>query len=797
MKYFARFLSLCAVFISLSSMAQDVTDSADHAQWGMLEQYCLDCHNYEDWAGQLAFDLMSPASLTEEPEVWEKAVRKLRGRLMPPPGNPQPEQASINDFVSWAESTLGANTGIPRAGHVPVQRMSRTEYARSVMELIGVEIDAEEYLPTEIEVDGFDNIALALSVSPAFLHQYIRAARQAASLAVGNAQAKTSVTYYPPSGGSQTQYLDGMPPGTRGGTSFTHNFPADGEYRFNLLGLGLGLNPSALETRHTVVMLVNGSEVFRGQIGGPEDLELVDRQGAAASQQIMQRFSNIPVLLNAGNHEVVITFIERARAQSLWWSDSGGLNRMPRMQSGVEVLGPYNPSGISSTTSRDRIFICHPSPADDQYSCARRITEHLAQRAFRRPVTEQDMVMLMPFFDRGLTEAGFDYGIEQVVAAVLASPYFLYRGVTPDEGEADSEYIALDDLELASRLSFFLWSQIPDEELLAAAIAGELGEDAVLAAQVRRMLDDPRASALVDNFAIKWLNLDDLEDVDPTPGRFPGYSDALREDFSEEVLRFVGSILLEDRSVTELMTGDYTFLNERLARHYGIDSVHGAQFRRVTLIDERRWGLLGKSAVLLRTSYGDRTSPVLRGDWVLEKLMGTPSPNPPPNVETDLSVPDGEKPSTVRARLEAHRENASCNQCHGVIDPIGLALENFTVTGRWRDVDSEAEEPINARTIMPGGIAIEGPVDLRLELTRRPAQFVQTITEKLMMYALSRELEYFDMPQVRSIVEQAAEGDYRLYGIIMGIVNSDAFRLQARLHETDTGILAVVARDSD
>ena len=793
MKRFTGLLSLIAISTSFSALAQDSTvgiNSAEHAQWGMLDQYCLECHNYEDWAGEVAFDLMTPGSLMEEPDVWEKAVRKLRGRLMPPPGSPQPEQKNINEFVSWVESTLDANNSIPRAGHVPVQRMNRTEYARSVQELIGVSINAEDFLPTEIEVDGFDNIAEALSVSPAFLNQYISAARQAASLAVGNASAKTSVAYYAPSDGSQTTYQDGMPPGSRGGMAFRHTFPADAQYRFNLLGLGVGLNPSALETRHDVVMLVDGDIVFRDQVGGAEDLERVDRLGPAGSNQIMQRFSGIPVDVKAGNHEVVVTFVERARSQSLWWSDSGDLSRMPRMQSGVEVTGPFNSTGISMTPSREKIFVCYPTSTDEEQACARQITENLAKRAFRRPVRTEDMDILMPFFERGLAEAGFDRGIEQVVAAVLANPWFLYRGVSPEAGD-EAAYFALDDMELASRLSFFIWSQIPDQELLETAIADKLSDPAVLAQQVRRMLDDPRANALVDNFAMKWLNLDDLEDVDPTPGQFPGYSNALRDDFGEEARRFLASILLADQPVTQLMNADHTFLNERLARHYGIDSVYGAQFRRVELGDERRWGLLGKSAVLLRTSYGDRTSPVLRGDWVLEKLMGTPSPPPPPNVETDLNIPDGQKPTTLRARLEEHRANPSCNQCHGVIDPIGLALENYTVTGGWRDMDVAAQTAIDARTVMPGNIPINGPVELRRELSRRPAQFVQTLTEKLMMYALSRELEYFDMPQVRAIVQQAGADDYRLYSIIMGIVNSDAFRLQARPHADEAATVAM------
>lgn len=777
--------------------AQEGPGGAAHEQWGMLDRYCTECHNFEDWAGEVAFDLMTPESVPEEPEIWETAVRKLQGRLMPPPGNPQPEQARIDEFVAWLESTLDNNEGLPRAGHVPVHRMNRTEYAQTVEDLLGVEIDGSDYLPTEIEVEGFDNIAEALSVSPSFLSQYIRAARHVARLAVGDGEAKPSVTFYPSPGGSQALFKDGMPPGTRGGMSFKHTFPADGEYRLNILDLDVGLYPRALDTRHTLVVLIDGTEVFRGELGGPGDIALVDRKGPAGREEIMSRFTDIPAMVKAGTHEVVVTFIERSRAQTGRWVGGGPQTRIPRVLNGVEVVGPHNPAGVSLTESREKIFICQPQSAAEARPCARRITENLARRAFRRPVTEQDMETLMPFFDQGRELGGFDRGIEQMVAAVLSSPHFLYRAVSPDKdlGE-DAQYFALNDLELASRLSFFLWSQGPDETLLEAAIAGELSDPAELEAQVRRMLEDPRAAALVENFAMKWLKLNDLSDVEPNPGRFPEYNSQLQEDFKEEARRFIASILMEDRPVLELVTGDHTFLNERMARHYDINGVHGDQFRRVQLTDERRWGLLGKAAMLLRTSYGDRTSPVLRGAWVLEKLMGTPSPPPPPNVETDLSVPEGQKPPTLRARLEKHRANPSCNQCHGVIDPIGLALENFDVTGKWRDMDVQAEQPINASTELPTGAKVNGPVELRRELMRRPGQFVQAFTENLMMYALSRELEYFDMPQVRAIVREAEKEDYRLSAIVLGIVNSDAFRMQAMPHENEDGV-EVAARTEE
>ena len=769
---------------ALPAAAQD-----QHPQWALVERFCLECHNDEDWAGQVAFSLMGPDSLHAEPAVFEAVLRKLSSRLMPPPGAEQPEQANIDAFTAWVEQELDANGALPKAGHVPLRRLNRTEYQRSVRDLLGVAIDAEEFLPTEIEVDGFDNVAEALSVSPAFLAQFIRAARLIAAEAVGSVNAKTAVATYQPSGESQTEHLAGMPPGTRGGIAFTHNFPADGEYRFNLLGL-TELNSSALETAHTVVLLVDGSEVFRASIGGPEDFELTERTGAAGVAKVGARFMNIPVSVQAGPHKVVTTFLERSRAQSLYWSDSGTHNRMPRMDSGVEVEGPFNITGVAMTPSREKIFVCYPAANADQAACARQITENLAKRAFGRRITEEDMATLLSFYTTGLEVGGFEKGIEEVVAAVLASPHFLYRGVVPDAGQENDAYFALDDIELASRLSFFLWSQGPDDELLDLAIAGRLSEPAVMEAQVQRMLEDPRVDALVQNFAVKWLNLDDLSDVDPDPRMFPEFNDALMGDFSEEMRRFLASVLLEDRPVTELLTADYTFLNERLARHYGIANVYGAQFRRVALDDATRFGLLGKGAVMMRTSYGDRTSIVLRGNWVLEKLLGSPPPDPPPDVETDLSIKPGERATTMRARMDAHRANPSCNQCHGVIDPIGLALENFSVTGRWRDRDTEANEPIDASALMPGGIPVNGPLDLRDQLMDRPEKFVRTFTAKMMMYGLARELEYFDMPQVRAIVANAAENDYHLFDLVMGMVNSDSFRYQAREDAAESATVA-------
>jgi len=754
-----------------------------------LDTYCVGCHSATGKAGGIAFAGMSLDDIGSNAEVWEKTMRKLRGRLMPPPGSRQPDQTEADAFITALEDALDHVTARPIAGHVAIQRMTRTEYGIAIKDLLGVEIDAENLLPTEIEVGGFDNIAAALSVSPSFLDQYVGAARLAAKLAVGDVVPKQASTRYPLPAGNQAAHIDGLPLGTRGGMRFRHNFAADGEYRFTVLDLDVGLYTRTVETRHTLIMLIDGREVFRKALGGAEDLSVVDHGGAPGRAKLMEPFSNIPVQVRAGVHDVVVTFIERAEAETdefVSTASTGGNFgtglRAPRMIDGVTVNGPFNSPGVSKTASRERIFICEPR-ANEETGCARRIIDNLARRAFRRPVTKEDVDSLMPYFETGRKgQGGFDAGIEQTVAAILVTPDFLYRAIrTPANKTAvpKSGEFPLSDLELASRLSFFLWSQGPDDELLKTATEGKLKQPEVLEAQARRMLADPRAASLVRNFALKWLNVDNLNAVQPDPLLFPSFNDQLRRDMRVEIESFVSSILLQDRNVNELLTAKHTFLNERLARHYGIPNVIGPQFRRVELQDSQRWGLLGKGAVLLRTSYGDRTSPVLRGQWVLDKLMGTPPTPPPPDVDTDLSTPKGEKPKTLRARMEQHRSKPSCNQCHGVIDPIGLALENYDAIGRWRDVDPVAEAPINANTVLPNGRAVDGPSQLRDGLFKDPAQFPQALTQKLLMYALGRELEYFDMPQVRAIVRRAAKDDYRLSAIVSGVVTSDAFRMQA------------------
>jgi hypothetical protein len=807
-----RHALLCCALLAgwaLPAAARDDStkpEVARHSEryWGLLEKYCGECHNAVDWAGGVAFDTLTPESVPDEAKTWEGAVRKLRGRLMPPPGNPQPSQQEIDEFVGWMEGYLDTSGHAAKAGHVAVQRLNRTEYANTVRGLLGVDVKVENLLPAEIEVDGFENVAAALSVSPAFLDQYVSAARVVAGLAVGDRTPKMSSTTYPAPGGAQDSYQDGMPLGTRGGMAFKHSFAADGEYRFSILDLDVGLYPWSVETSQTLVLLVDGKEVFRKDLGGPQDLALVDREGADGRKKIMDRFTNIPVQVKAGAHEVIVTFIERSKAQTdEYVGGAGGFGgdfgrlRLARLLDGVQVVGPFGTTTLSQTDSRKKIFVCEPRAANEEHDCAQRITADLARRAFRRPVDQADVDSLMPFYELGRKQGGsFDAGIKQMVTAVLSSPDFLYRAIRPPQEAGTPEHPkvkALSDIELASRLSFFLWSQGPDDQLIDLAAAGKLHEPDVMTQQVRRMLTDPRAATLATNFALKWLNLDDLTAVDPDPRLFPGFSRQLRDDFSKEIDLFLRSVLLEERSVVTLLTADHTFLNERLAQHYGIDSIHGTQFRRVTLTDKARWGLLGKGATLLRTSYGDRTSPVLRGAWVLEKLMGTPPTPPPPGVETDLSAKPGEQPKTLRARLEQHRNQKSCNQCHGVIDPLGLALENFDVTGQWRAADVLAKQPIDASTVLPNGAPVNGPVELRQQLLRRPEQFVQALTEKLLMYALNRELEHHDMPQVRAIVTAAQKDDYRLSAIVLGIVRSDAFRLQSEPHETKPAATKVVA----
>jgi hypothetical protein len=779
--------------VTAHAAGQDAAAGADY-HLRLINTYCSECHNSTDWAGGLAYDIYSPSDIPEDIEVWEATVRKLRGHLMPPPGSKQPTQAETDLLVSWLETRLDSRPTTPRAGHVTAQRLNRTEYANAVRSLLGVEIKVEDLLPPEIEMDGFDNIAAVLTVSPTFLDQYIGAARYISKRAVGDPKPKMGKTVYLPGGDSSTP----MPLGSAGGMAFKHFFPADGEYRISLLDDltgGLYTHPSLF--RRTIVIFLDGKEIFRADVGGKDDLGLADKLAQEGRDKVNSRFQNIPFYATSGTHEIVITAMERSRVLSDenigggagFGAGSGAL----RLSAGAEVSGPYGPTSVGRSPSRDRIFVCYPSSPEQERPCAEKIARHLAMRAYRRPVTDTDVEKLMKFYDAGRRDIGhFDGGVQEIVMGTLSSPDFLYRIIAPRQGPGPQP---LNDLELASRLAFFLWSDLPDDELLKLAIEGRLKDPAIYDAQVMRMLQDRRAQALVDGFAMRWLNVDDLHAVDPDPNIFRNFSEALRSDFSTEIRLFLSEVLLQNKSVLELLSADYTYVNDRLARHYGLKGVLGSQFRRVKLDDPARFGLLGKAAVLLRTSYGDRTSPVLRGAWVLERILGTPATPPPPGVETNLNPKNGEQATTLRARLEVHRQVKSCNQCHGVIDPLGLALENFDAIGAWRTHEADSRQPIDASTTLPDGTFVNGVVEMRKHLLERPEQFAWAMTQKLLMYATSREVEAHDMPQVRKIVRDAAANNYRFFDLVKGVVNSDAFRMQAEPHDQG-GHVTTVAQAS-
>ncbi|MGH8148973.1 MAG: DUF1592 domain-containing protein [Steroidobacteraceae bacterium] len=755
----------------------------------LITTYCEKCHNTTDWAGGVAMDTMDTAHVGHNPKIWETAITKLTGRLMPPAGQKQPSQATVDAVIHYLATSLDAAASDRGVGHVPLQRLSRNEFAASVKGLLGVDVDPAQVLPTEIEVEGFSNIARADNVSPTFLQQYLSAARHVAQLAVGEPVPKMASVSFAGGGGgggqagpgSPTQYehKDGYPLGTRGGIRFTYVFPADGQYRFSFHdgdSLDAGLYPSGMETAATLVILVDGKEVARREIGGAHDLALADRDGPKGRKAIVAQVSNIPAQITAGAHTVTVTFIDRSRAESNDPTGGGRTFRigMPIIRDGIQMVGPYQPHGLSLSASRAKIFVCEPERPSEERPCAEKIARHLATEAFRRPVTDADVEWLMKFYDAGRSEpGGFDSGVTELVTAILASPDFLYRAISSPAAAGES--LPLTDLELASRLSFVLWDQGPDAELLSLAASHRLSDPAVMDAQVVRMLKDPRAEALVTDFAFSWLNFDTLDQIEPLDRSF---TNAMRNDFKTEARLFLKSVLLGNHDVTALLTANWTFVNAALARQYGIPGVLGPQFRKVILKDPNRWGLLGKGAFELRTSYADRTSPVLRGEYVLDRLMGTPPHPPPPGVKMDLSFHVGQPPTSVRERLEAHRRNPTCSACHGLIDPLGLALENFDVTGRWRTVDPVTKVPIDPTSTLTSGLVLHDPSDLRAYLTRRPDLFPATVTKRLMMYALNRELEYFDMPQVRKIVRDAAASHYTLASLIIGVVNSDDFRRQ-------------------
>lgn len=780
---FAEEAKQSSVAGTTSAPAAPQKGAHEDSPWGLLEARCEKCHNSTDWAGGLAFDTMQPDTIVQDAEVWEKAIRKLRGRLMPPPGETQPDQAQIDRFVNWMEGQLDhAAAANPDPGNVGLHRLNRTEYALEIERILGLDVDVKTLLPKDVSSDGFDNIAAVLRISPTFLDQYIGAARNVSRQAIGRTSQKPSTREVRATGTDQNEHIDGLPLGTRGGLIVDHYFPADGEYEFNIRDFFFGGAGyiTKVDQPHKVIMTVDDVRVFEQTVGGKDDLRNVDVRQAAAADEMQGWFNHIRVRIKAGPHRVGIAFVQRSFAQSD--SPLQPIAMLPEMERaptipGLDISGPFNVTGITDTESRKRIFICKPTQPSEEASCARSILTNLAEEAFRRPVDDEDMKAPLAFYKMGRDSgADFEAGIESGLTSILSSTKFLFRA-EPIAAPGDAP-TRVSDLELASRLSFFMWSAGPDKPLVDLAVAGKLHDPKVLEAQVHRMLVDPRSESLVTNFAFQWLNIGHIDAVVPDPVLYPDFDPALRTGFREEIRLFLGGMFRDNHSVLDLLRSDTTFVNERLALHYGIPNVRGAQFRPVHLTNANRFGLFGKGAVLMSTSYGNRTSPVLRGAYILENITGTPPSSPPPGVEQFKENEAGKKALTVRQRLEQHRANPSCNGCHGVMDPLGFALENYDVTGAWRDVDRDAGDKIDASGQLASGQHIGGPADLNKALLARPDQFVQALTEKLMTFALGRGLRYQDMPAVRDIVRESAKDDYRFESLIRGIVASPSFQMK-------------------
>ena len=782
-------------------------DEALASRWGLLHQYCTDCHNDAEQAGGFSLEHARPEQIAAHPDRFEQIVRRLRASVMPPPGEPHPGAKDVGELVAGLEAKLDAAAAArgPMPGRVALHRLNRSEYAAAVDDLLGVDVDASRLLPPDATSDGFDNVAEVLRVTPTYLDQYIAAARDVSLRAVGNGTAKPARAEYAATTKNRTVHIDGLPLGTRDGLLVDHYFPADGEYVFNLNvstepGAELRAYPRGwLEYRHTAILTIDGAKVFEASLGGEDDLRDLDHLQIVAVNAIKDRFKNIHVPVKAGNREVVATFIARDPAESDYQLESfvpgEGVPDVPQMR-GLDVVGPYSPTGISvETRSRERIFVCRPASTADELPCAEQILSRLARLAFRRTPTETEIERLLAFYRAGHDSGGFESGIQKGLLAILSSTNFLYRGEPggAPHGVEPGQAYPISDIELASRLSFFLWSEGPDSELLDLAEAKRLSDPAVYDAQIRRMLRDRRAESLVTNFGFQWLSVRTLDTIDPDPKLYPNFDADLKRAFETEMQMFLTSILLDDkRSVVDLLNAPYTFVNERLARHYGIDGVVGDRFRRVALTDPQRFGLFGKGSVLMATSYPDRTSPVLRGAWIMEHLLGVPPTPPPPGLNTNLPPATLEQPKSVRERLALHRTNNTCNHCHGVIDPLGQALENYNAVGEWRSRERDTGVPIDPNGRLASGKPVSSPVDLRAALTAEPEKFVQTVVQNLMTYALGRRLEYYDMPAVRAIVRAGQSRGYTFESLAIGVAKSTPFRMRSAPEPAKTQTVAAV-----
>ena len=770
-------------------------------QTALLDKYCVTCHNDKLRTGGLSLQAANLTDVPKNAETWEKAIRKLRVSAMPPQGMPRPDKSALDGLAAYLETSLDkAADARPNPGRATMHRLNRAEYANSIRDLLALDIDATALLPPDDESSGFDNIADVLRVSPSLMERYLSASWNVSRLALGNtAIVPATATYRVRPDLSQDQHVDGLPLGTRGGMLVRHTFPVDGEY---IIKVRLWRNTfdlmRGMEDPHQIEMSLDGARLRLVTAGGKDDFVRMAQNPGDFGGDLDQRLT-VRIPIKAGEHSVSAATILRSEAEKddlikpflRTTVDGLDITGDPSVDR-ITIEGPFGNKNAGDTASRRRILVCRPAGEADELPCARKIISALARRAYRRPVKDTDLESLLGFYQHGRNEKGsFDAGIESALQLILASPEFLFR-FEPDPPDApttsDAELYRVDDLALASRLSYFLWSSIPDEQLLNLASQGKLKDPAVLEKQVRRMLADPKSDALVDNFAEQWLFLRNLKNSSPNLDAFPDFDDNLRQAMREETKMFFSSIMREDRGVMDLLTADYTFVNERLARHYGIPNVYGSQFRRINITDETRRGLLGQASILTITSYPNRTSPVQRGKWILTNVLGTPPLPPPPNVPELKENGENAAPKSLRERMEAHRADAVCAGCHKVMDPIGFSLENFDAIGRWRNADDGAR--IDPSGTLFTGARIDGAVALRHMLTSRPETFVGVMTEKLLTYALGRGVEYYDMPTVRKIVRDAGSQDYRFSSLIMGIVTSTPFEMKVKKVQQGSATIA-------
>ncbi len=760
----------------------------------LLNRYCVTCHNEKLKTAGLTLDKMDVEKVPENAEVWEKVIRKLRTGAMPPAGLPRPDKAGYDSFATYLETALDRTAAAkPNPGRPGIHRLNRAEYANAVRELLALDIDGEALLPADDSGYGFDNIGAVLSVSPLLLDRYLSAARQGSRLAVGDPTIRMPVTTYEisPRRWQDDQASEDLSFGSRGGIAIRHRFPLDAEYVLTIrLQKARGNAVTGMGSLHELDVRLDGERLKLFTLGGKP--AAVDSQKGKPESDDKGLELHLPV--KAGTHLLGVTFLkesslpegmEKPPLIGLALEERNPTKGDPAVES-VAIGGPFNAKGGGDTPSRHKIFVCHPASTRDEEACAKQIFAGLARRAYRRPVNDQDVETLLGFYRDGRKDRDFEAAIGMALEGMLVSPEFLFRIERDPPNVAPGTVYRVSDLELASRLSFFLWSSPPDDQLLGLAERGKLKDGAVLEQQVSRMLADPRSKALVNNFFGQWLGLRSVRDALPDPGAFPEFDESLRQAFQQETDLFLTSMLREDHSVLELLSANYTFVNERLARHYGIPNVYGNRFRRVTLTDEARMGLLGKGSILTLTALPNRTSPVVRGKWVLENLLGTPPPPPPPNVPPLAEGKDAER-LTMRQRMEQHRANPVCASCHKQMDPIGFAMENFNAIGEWRT--TEAQHPIDVSGALPDGTKFQGVTELQKIFLSRPEMFGTTVTEKLLTYALGRGVEYYDQPVIRSILREAAPNNYRWSSIILGIVKSAPFEMRTSQVKT-----AAVAR---